>query len=140
MTEHACTVWEKYVLNSGFKDIKIIAHSAGGWCLSTIQKKFSDTFYDMVGQIALTDSSTISEKELDKNQQRFMSLNALHWVASYDQIGTFQDTRYQNQVCLHLSAGHNKHEYTTGFSWPMIIKFFENDLDIELMHKTFSKS
>ena len=36
MQNHACQVWDKFVENSGFKDIKIIAHSAGGGCLSAI--------------------------------------------------------------------------------------------------------
>jgi len=27
--------------------------------------------------------------------------------------------------CLEVSAGHNKHEYTTGTSWPMIMELFE---------------
>ena len=34
--DHACFVWENYVLNSGFKKIFILAHSAGGDCLNAI--------------------------------------------------------------------------------------------------------
>ena len=36
MIEHACFVWDKYVNNAGFKDIKVVAHSAGGSCLKNI--------------------------------------------------------------------------------------------------------
>ena len=32
MSDHALFVWEKYVVNSGFKNILLIAHSAGGGC------------------------------------------------------------------------------------------------------------
>ena len=38
MNGHATEVWEKHVVNSGFSNLLIIAHSAGGGCLSSIQK------------------------------------------------------------------------------------------------------
>ena len=34
MDSHAMNVWGKYVKNAGFRQIHIIAHSAGGFCLS----------------------------------------------------------------------------------------------------------
>lgn len=48
MTDHALFVWEKYILNSGFQNILLIAHSAGGGCEREIQIKFKDTFYNQV--------------------------------------------------------------------------------------------
>jgi hypothetical protein len=36
MSDHACSVWKNYVENSGFKRIRVIAHSAGGDCLANI--------------------------------------------------------------------------------------------------------
>ena len=36
-----------------------------------------------------------------------------------------QRTRTIYQTCPHVSAGHYKHEYTTGCAWPMILKEFE---------------
>lgn len=32
--KHALHVWKNYVRDSGFKNILILAHSAGGFCLS----------------------------------------------------------------------------------------------------------
>ena len=46
MEDHAVHVWQNYVLDSGFNKILIIAHSAGGGCLSEIQETFKDTFYN----------------------------------------------------------------------------------------------
>ena len=34
---HAIYVWEKYVKDSGFSDISIVAHSAGGGCVERLQ-------------------------------------------------------------------------------------------------------
>ena len=61
MGEHAAYVWEKYVLNSGFDQICIVAHSAGGGCMSRIQMEFADTFYQQVSKIAYTDSRVIEK-------------------------------------------------------------------------------
>ena len=36
MVDHACYVWDKYVKDSGFDQISVVAHSAGGECLSAI--------------------------------------------------------------------------------------------------------
>ena len=46
MSDHAVHVWQNYVLNSGFDKLLIIAHSAGGGCLTSIMTKFKDTFYN----------------------------------------------------------------------------------------------
>jgi hypothetical protein len=59
MVDHAMFVWENYVVNSGFEDICVVAHSAGGACLQAIQRRFEDTFYNQVKKIAYTDSWVI---------------------------------------------------------------------------------
>ena len=64
MTEHACFVWEKYVLKSGFQDISVVAHSDGGSCLQAIQIRFKDTFYQQVKKISYTDAAVISKHQL----------------------------------------------------------------------------
>ena len=72
MQDHAYHVWKEYVEPAGFESILLIAHSAGGGCLTTIQQNFADTFYEKVKQIAYTDSWTISKAELDQDQRLFM--------------------------------------------------------------------
>ena len=60
MSEHATFVWQHYVLNSGFTEVYVVAHSAGGGCLASIQRMFASTFYEQVAKIAYTDSWVIS--------------------------------------------------------------------------------
>lgn len=36
MNEHAVNVWSDYVVNSGISEIYVVAHSAGGSCLTSI--------------------------------------------------------------------------------------------------------
>ena len=66
MVSHAEFVWNRYVMPSKFKKLHIIAHSAGGSCLANIQKKFSESFYERVEKLALTDSWTIGKGELTR--------------------------------------------------------------------------
>ena len=40
MAIHASYVWNQYVLTSGIPKIYLIAHSAGGWCTTSIMKAF----------------------------------------------------------------------------------------------------
>ena len=66
MKVHASNVWGKYVQNSGFKNLLVIAHSAGGGCVSNIMKVYPESFFGMVKQIAYTDSWIIERSELNK--------------------------------------------------------------------------
>jgi predicted aldo/keto reductase-like oxidoreductase len=40
MNEHCNYVWEQFVLASGFQRILVLAHSAGGGCVSSLMNKF----------------------------------------------------------------------------------------------------
>ncbi len=48
-----------------------------------------------------------------------MKNNCIHYVASYNDLGV--EEKY-SKICKHLSAGHDKHEYTTGTAWDLIIQ------------------
>ena len=50
--------------DSGFEDISVVAHSAGGGCLSAIMSNFSDTFFNQVKSIAYTDSFVVNKAQL----------------------------------------------------------------------------
>ena len=45
MADHAYFVWDKYVKDSGFDKIDLVAHSAGGMCLKVIMTKNEETFW-----------------------------------------------------------------------------------------------
>jgi hypothetical protein len=53
-----------------------------------------------------------------------MQENAVHFVASNEPLGTpLQRDRF-NDVCPEKSAGHPRHEYTTGYAHDEIFKHF----------------
>lgn len=53
-----------------------------------------------------------------------MIQNAVHFVASDEPAGTFIKTKYGRKVCPEKSAGHTRHEYTTGYAHDEILKQF----------------
>lgn len=98
--------------------IKIVAHSAGGFCLSSIINTNPEDFFNIVGKIALTDSMTwhnipnqIEEEKLIVFKETYKNI-CIHWVASDLPLGT--KLHSDPNECVHMSAGHVKHEFTTG--------------------------
>lgn len=49
-----------------------------------------------------------------------MNDKAIHYVASDQPLGS--EVPGDSALCRHVSAGHKKHEYTTGKAWPMIMQ------------------
>jgi hypothetical protein len=82
MSEHAKSVWKHFIEPSGIGRLLIIAHSAGGGCVTEIQQSFPESFYSKVVQLAYTDSWVISEYALSLHQKAFMKERAVHYVAS----------------------------------------------------------
>ena len=120
--QHEKYVWGRYVKDSGFDQISIVAHSAGGGGLMSIQTSFADTFYDMVSSIAYTDSWVISKQNLNPEQKKFMFLKAVHYEASQRPLDSIISANMATDTCPIRSAGHIKHEYTTGTSQYSILK------------------
>jgi len=52
---HCLDVWKRYVKDSGFKDVLLLAHSAAGKSFKTIMSSYSATFLKQVRSVALTD-------------------------------------------------------------------------------------
>ena len=50
--------------------------------------------------------------------------NAVHFEASDKEVGTVLNENMETNTCIRYSAGHVKHEYTTGTSQKLIFDFF----------------
>lgn len=111
----------------------IIAHSAGGRCLTTLYKRFTQEFHDRVVSIVLTDSAhkDIRSGLIDNEDEQFMSEKCIHFVKSEEKLGEKEDNS-SDPIVPTFSAGHDKHEYTTGSAWPKIQNIFRNMSQKEL--------
>jgi hypothetical protein len=124
MTEHAILVWQHYVIDSGFEDVSVVAHSAGGACLTEIQTRFANSFYKQVKKIAYTGTRAIAKSRLTQAQQEFMFNNAIIYESSPQPLKTEISANKDTDTCPVVSAGHPKHEYTTGYAQKAIFEQF----------------
>jgi hypothetical protein len=71
----------------------------------------------------LTSCKTINYEKLTTQAQRdFMQVSAINYVPSLSDLGDLNmGLDLQFAACPHVSAGTTVHEYTAGFSWPMIM-------------------
>lgn len=134
MDKHCRYVFKKYVINRcQANQIYIIAHSRGGKCVENLFKKYSIDFVDKVKAIAFTDSAhkNFSESLVDKEEENWIEQHCVHFIKSSKKLGKEEESKDGNMMST-VSAGHTKHEYTTGASWPKIQKFFETQSDGKL--------
>lgn len=126
MSDHAVNVWSKYISVPDYSNVHVVAHSAGGGCINDILREFKKTnFFKQVKQIAYTDSWVIDHSELTKEQQVFMFERAIHYVSSDLPVGKPISTSFKDNTCPVISAGHERHEYTTGFAQEEIFAQFK---------------
>ena len=116
MSDHCVRVWREFVEPAGFNKVMVIAHSAGGCCVTALMEEFP-TFFLSVDQLAFTDCPAIVDTNmLDRDQKCWLQAKAVHYVTSNKPLGT----KLRAAAFPHVSAGHQKHEYTTGCAWPLI--------------------
>ena len=120
---HCKYVWENYVVKCPAKSFCIVGHSCGGICTLALLREYWEEFAGRVKAIALTDSVHGSCAMLNKKQKAFLRAKAVDWVACNKQL----DVKVANDGdngCTLVSAGHHKHEYTSGYAFPSIFPFF----------------
>ena len=140
MVKHCIYAFKKYIVNRSEADeVFIIAHSRGGKCLVELFKKYTQEFRERVVAVAFTDSvhKDFREELVDKEEEDWIREHCVHYVASLKPLGEKEDSK-DNGMMPTYSAGHHKHEYTTGSSWPEIQKFFGEKSETELKMSEYS--
>ena len=85
-----------------------------------VQTKLGERFLDQVAAIAFTDCHVNKPfAGLAKDKAQWLGKRAIHYVASADSLAEPQESEFDG-ILPHISAGHVKHEYTTGAAWPLI--------------------
>lgn len=133
--EHILYVYDQIIsTRCPAKKLYVVAHSAGGDGLMFLLRKRSDEIFKKLTKIAFTDS-VHSILPVESNEVRsFLRGHAIHFVASDRPMGEPIDCDYdfsQRAACEEVSAGHSKHEYTSGYCVDGVFRFFfptkEND-------------
>ncbi|CAB4392404.1 unnamed protein product [Rhizophagus irregularis] len=121
---HCLYVWDKFVTNAKAKEILIVAHSYGGICTSYLLDQYAGDFYKRVKGIALTDS-VHSSGMIPTHSKLWFSKKAFNWIKS--DLPMNDPIREANQFygCKCFSAGHHKHEYTSGVAIEPVFEFLQ---------------
>lgn len=125
--EHVLYVYDNIISKCPAKQLYVVAHSAGGDGLMYLLRKRQDNILPTLAKIAFTDS-VHSISPLESNEiKSFLRAKGIHFVASDEPMGTPQDSTYhfsRESACQEVSAGHPKHEYTSGCCVEGVFKFF----------------
>ncbi|XP_017076769.2 FAM172 family protein homolog CG10038 isoform X2 [Drosophila eugracilis] len=118
--EHMKYVWKNIVLPSKPESVAIVAHSYGGCLTLDLVERFTDFFKESVFAIAFTDAVMGSPQA--KNRDYLCDVTC-DWVASNSPLDT-PVSESKNSI-RRISAGHNKHEWTSYTAIDSIFKFIE---------------
>lgn len=120
MSDHCSSAWAKHIAKCPAKELFMVAHSAGGYCAYSLLKNSEEHFINRVSAIALTDA--MFGTELSEQAKEFVENRVLQFAASEKPAGA--ELGEANGVRA-VSAGHWKHEYTTGYARKRVFSFFQ---------------
>ncbi|CAJ0837916.1 7296_t:CDS:10 [Entrophospora sp. SA101] len=124
---HCIYVWENIVRNMTAKHILIVGHSYGGISVNAMLDDCKD-FKSRVCAIALTDS-VHSYGMIPSSSKKWFKNHTINWIKS--SLPTNEPVNNNaNQVfgCECRSAGHRKHEYTSGTAIEPIFEYLKDSL------------
>jgi len=120
--QHTINVWNHYGSIAAARKIVIVAHSAGGSCTMSLLREKGNEILPKLKAIAFTDSVHSESYNDSKSVQNFLKNNARNWVQSNEPLDT--PVRQPGQ-CKCVSAGHTKHEFTSGSAVESVFKFLK---------------
>nr|CAG8523264.1 6903_t:CDS:10 [Entrophospora candida] len=124
---HCIYVWENIVRNMTAKHILIVGHSYGGISVNAMLDDCKD-FKGRVCAIALTDS-VHSYGMIPGSSKKWFKNHTINWIKSSSPTNEPVNNN-ANQVfgCECRSAGHRKHEYTSGTAIEPIFEYLKDSL------------
>ncbi|CAF0742526.1 unnamed protein product [Didymodactylos carnosus] len=116
----------------------IVAHSAGGDALMYLLRERTQSLFSRLTSVAFTDSVHSLLPSESEQIKQFLRQNGIHFVASDEPMGTPVRKRQSfysyEPACMEVSAGHPKHEYTSGHCVDGVFKFFFKKQMNESLH------
>jgi len=126
---HTIYVWDQFVTKAKAEKIAIVAHSAGGHCTMCLLRERTDEVLPRLKVIAFTDSVHSLALREKKVVKKFLKENAINWVKSDRPLDSKITDYDRSGGCKEVSAGHPKHEWTSGCSVESVFKFLAFKVD-----------
>jgi len=118
---HDLYVWDNFVRRAKAKIIAAVAHSAGGSGALQLVRKRGDEVAERLCGIAFTDSAHAVSRNDSPRVKKYIQTRCQNWVKSRAPLDTVLGTPKYDCCCL--SAGHDKHEYTSGVAVNSVFDF-----------------
>jgi pimeloyl-ACP methyl ester carboxylesterase len=112
------------------KNVVIVAHSAGGFCTTTLLKQHGEFCVerDLVKGVAFTDCGTPSARYLPSAANQIFDKCGRNYVTSTKPLGTLLRKKSSSAAMPEFSAGNQRHEWTSASAYTEIFRFFDEQL------------
>ena len=117
--------WDHFLKALPFSDMAIVAHSAGGYATVRLLHTRAAEVLPRLRTIALTDSAHSPPEHAAL--RHWFRTHVVDWVASGRPLDA--EVRDPWAGCPCRSAGHPKHEYTSGVAFPAVFAHVEAALE-----------
>ncbi|RIA94935.1 Arb2 domain-containing protein, partial [Glomus cerebriforme] len=131
---HCLYVWNNFVKNARAEKILIVAHSYGGICTTYMLDHLADEFKSRVKGIALTDS-VHSSGMIPTHSKKWFNENTRNWIKSSLPLSSDVSDARSFYGCHCVSAGHPKHEYTSGKAFEPVFEYLQYKCNSETINK-----
>jgi hypothetical protein len=119
--KHDLYLWDNFVCNAKAKVIAAVAHSAGGdGACAIVRSREAEVAKRLCG-IAFTDSVHGIWRRDEESVKHYIQKKCRNWVRSDLPLDT--KIAKPDFDCLQVSAGHEKHEYTSGMAINSVFDF-----------------
>lgn len=107
--------------------VDFVAHSFGGVCtVELLAKMERSSDFRRIGKVALTDS-VHADDAYPLSIRKWLTKNAVNYERSSEKLGLIMNK--PTDGCVSVSAGHPKHEYTSGVAIESVFKFLSGQPD-----------
>jgi pimeloyl-ACP methyl ester carboxylesterase len=123
---HVTYVWDNIIKKSPAKQVAFVAHSYGGRNTYDLAVDKLSEFTSLVSAVAFTDSGHRTSRQTPPEIVTFFQTKAKHWVASNKPLDTpINGNKYDAPL---VSAGEDRHEWTTWSSFKSVFDYFKSQL------------
>jgi len=129
-SRHCVYVWDNFVTKAAASQICIIAHSAGGACTMDLLRERETEALPRLRGVAFTDSVHWVSPRDPPAVRRFIKEHAINWVKSDAPLDTPVKS-HADDGCPCISAGHPKHEFTSGCAITSVFKFLAEKFGVQ---------
>ncbi|KAL6051577.1 Cotranscriptional regulator FAM172A [Balamuthia mandrillaris] len=136
---HVLYVWDHFVRQAQASDICIVAHSAGGANTMALLRRRQEEVLPKLRAIAFTDSVHWVHPRDSEEIKAFMKENAVNWVRSKQPLDTPEENEDEDD-CPCVSAGHEKHEWTSGCAINSVFAFLNKKMGVTSSAGTSSEA